>query len=374
MRPVPGLKFLDIIPCMKPERKRAFFDKPIRYLKAQVRDLLVLWRETRFSLILFVLILFFGTIAIYTAYPDPEMTPLKAFYASFTMIFFEHVLAFPQHWFLQMLFIIIPILGLAAIADGLLHIGIALVNKRARGQKWQVAMASIYRQHIIVCGFGKVGYRVSQELRKFKRDVVAVEMNPGGRFIEKAQQMDIPLILADATRKDTLKKASVTHADAIIPCTDDELTNLKIALEAREQNPQIKVVMRMFDPDFAEKVEKGFGIHTAFSTSALTAPIFATAAMRINVKYSFYLNDVLFNVCEMTVQPEAVFAGWTIQEMEGSYDLSVLYSRDDNLEIIHPEPTHRIQPGIQLLVLATLETLRDVQGDNPLPHKGRQAP
>ena len=48
-------------------------------------------------------------------------------------------------------------------------------------------------------------------------------------------------------------------------------TNLDIALQARELNPGIKVVLRMFDPDLARRVESGFGIHTAFSTSALAA-------------------------------------------------------------------------------------------------------
>ncbi len=66
-----------------------------------------------------------------------------------------------------------------------------------------------------------------------------------------------------------------------LPATDDQLANLEIALDAREINPGIKVVMRMFDVEFARKVEKGFGIHTAFSCSALTAPIFAAAAMRL---------------------------------------------------------------------------------------------
>lgn len=339
-------------------------EKRLQLLKAQLRDLRVLWHETRFSWFLFIGILFLGSTAIYLAYPDPGMTPGKAFYATFTMIFFEHILDFPQNFLLQVLFIIIPILGLASVVDGIFQFGMALVNKRARGQKWQVAMASIYRHHIIVCGFGKVGYKVSQELLKFEREVVAVERNPEGRFIEKAHEMAIPLIVADATRKETLLKAAITQADAIIPCTDDELTNLKIALEAREQNPEIKVVMRMFDADFAEKVEKGFGIHTAFSTSTLTAPIFATAAMRVNVKYSFYLNEDLYNISEIQVHPGGRLDLLSVLDLESGYDLSVLYVQDNQDCHVHPKPDLEIKPGMQLLILATLDSLRKIEKAN----------
>ena len=58
---------------------------------------------------------------------------------------------------------------------------------------------------------------------------------------------------------------------AIVPCADDDLANLDIALEARRLKPGIKVVLRLFDERLAENVEHGFDIHTAFSCSALPA-------------------------------------------------------------------------------------------------------
>lgn len=164
-------------------------------------------------------------------------------------------------------------MGLAIVLDGLGRFGSAFFDKQARGQKWQAAMASTYSKHIIICGLGKTGYRTALELLKFGRDVVAVEMDEKGRFVEELKAKGIPVILADARRPDSLIKAGVEKADAIIPATDDELTNLDVALDARELNPTIKVVLRMFDPDLARRIEKGFGIHTALSTSALAAPI-----------------------------------------------------------------------------------------------------
>ena len=138
---------------------------------------------------------------------------------------------------MQVLFFILPILGLMIVADGVIRFGTALTNKQERGQKWQVAMASTYSGHVIVCGMGRVGYRVALELLKYGREVVAVEADEKCRFAEKAMALGIPVIFADARRQENLIKAGIEQADAIIPCTNDELGNLDIALDARELNP-----------------------------------------------------------------------------------------------------------------------------------------
>ena len=279
-----------------------------RMIRAQRRDIWVLLKESRNALILFLVILTIGTLAFHFKYIYPGTNQClnlsEALYATFTLVLFNPEIPYPGQWYLQVLFFIIPIFGLAAATDGVLRFGSALLSKQARGQKWQVAMASTYHDHIIVCGVGKVGYRVIQELLKFEKDVVAIEENPEGRFVEKVKALGIPIILSDARRSETIIKAGVEKADAIIPCTDDELTNLDIALDAREINPDIRVVMRMFDADFAKRIEKGFGIHSAFSTSAVSAPIFASAAIRENIKHSFYIGENLLHIGQVKIHPE----------------------------------------------------------------------
>jgi Trk K+ transport system NAD-binding subunit len=246
------------------------------------------------------------------------------------------------------------------VADGVIRFGVALTNKKERGQKWQIAMASTYNNHVILCGLGKVGYRVALELLKLDREVVAIELDPQGRFIEKAKALSIPVIIADARRTENLFKAGIERAEAVIPCTDDELTNLDIALDAREINPQVKIVMRMFDPDLAQRIEKGFGIHTAFSTSALAAPVFAAASMRVNIKSSFYAGDNLVNISEMAIEPNSKIEGWTIAQLENKLDLSVVSFIENQVTILHPEPNLKLHKGSRVLVLASLDTLRDL--------------
>jgi voltage-gated potassium channel len=323
-----------------------------RTIRAELRDIRVLLLESWPSLLLFIIILAGGALAFKYFYADLEpgqhLSFGEALYATFSLIFFNPYLPFPQqsHWFLQLIYFVVPVVGLAAIVDGVLRFGVALVSKRGRGQKWQVAMASTYSNHVIVCGIGKVGYRVVLELLKFGREVVAIELDPDGR------------------RSGNLIKAGVEKADAIIPCTDDELTNLDIALDAREINPEIKVVMRMFDPDLARRIQKGFDIHTAYSTSALAAPIFAAASMQFNVKHSFYVGDTLLNLSEIDVEPGSGLAGWSLEKLQSELDVLVVCHQAGECTKLKPEPSLELRAGDRILVMASLDTLHELTNLN----------
>lgn len=332
-----------------------------RAIRAQFRDTYVLFMESRFSLLFFFLV-WFGSAVVFAFYYHAPGRPIglswsEALWRAFTLIFFGPEGEYPDHDLVRFLYYVVPIAGLVIIIDGLLRFGTAFFDKQVRGQKWQAAVASTYEKHIIVCGLGKVGYRTTLELLKFKREVVGIESDADGRFLDALRDLGIPVLLGDASRPEFLERAGVRRADAIIPATDNELANLDIALHARELNPRIKVVLRMFDPDFAQRVEKGFGIHTAFSASALAAPVFAAAAMRFQVKHSFYVGDVLLNLAEFTVEPFASIEGWSVQQLQKEVDASVITHHRDGGTDIHPDPQQKLRAGDKILMLAPIETL-----------------
>lgn len=342
-----------------------------RALRAQWRDARVLLGESRRALLLFVLLVLCGAGLLYFFYTDPvsgeRISFAEALYSAFALLFFQGTLGFPKAWYLQALYFILPILGLVAVVDGVVRFGSALANKQERGQKWQVAMASTYSGHIIICGMGRVGYRVALELLNFGREVVALEADEKSHFAERVMALGVPVIFADARRRENLLKAGVEKADAIIPCTNDELANLDIALDARELNPGVKVVMRMFDPELAARVEKGFGIHTAYSVSALAAPTIAAAAMRVRVQSSFYAGDTLLHISEVTVRPNSSIVGWSVKQLEEKLDLSVVGYVDGERTYLHPEPEIQLREQSKILVLATLDTLHQLEALNQTP-------
>ena len=339
-----------------------------RRLRLRLRELHILWLVSRSALVTFGAIVLGGALLFHFFYTFPETTDHPGFslslYAAFALIFFESVLPFPEGSSLQLFFYLIPVLGLLAVVDGVLQFGSTLISRQARGQKWQVAMASTYKDHIIVCGAGKVGYRVILELLKFEREIVAIEVDEDGQFIHTIQGMGIPLLFEDAARKETLIKAGIMQASAIVPCTNDELRNLDIALKARELQPGIKVVLRMFEADLAARVEKGFGIHTAFSTSALAAPVFASAAMKLDVKHSFYVGETLMVISELEMASGSSLIGMSVNELEEGYDLSVVCSIASGQAELHPDGEHVITAGEKLLLMSSVDIIRQVQALN----------
>jgi Trk K+ transport system NAD-binding subunit len=247
--------------------------------------------------------------------------------------------------------------GLGVLGEGIVRFSIMLFNKRVRREEWQVALASTYRNHVVVCGLGKLGYRVVCQLLDFGQEVVGVEQNADRPFVNVLRQMNVPVIISDARRRDILVQAGVEHALAVVACTQDDLTNLDIALDARELNQDVKIVMRMFDAELAKKIERGFGIHTAFSVSSLAAPAFAAAATRANVTYSFYVDDMLLNVSQVTVQPGSPLVGKTLTQVERELELTIVQYKSADRMDLHPDPNIVIEGNDCIAVFAELDTL-----------------
>lgn len=342
-----------------------------RYLCALWRDTRVLVRQFRMPLLAFLVLLGIGTLALHLFYTDPETGQrpgwAESLYSVFTLIFLQPVLPFPRVIGLQLLFIVVPVIGLALVANGIAQFSMALFDRRERKEAWQVAIASTYRNHIVVCGLGKVGYRVVKELLRLGEEVVGIELDATCPFLGELAGLGVPVLVGNARQRETLEKARVREASAIVACTQDDLTNLDIALDARELNPGIKVVMRMFDAQLAEKVRSGFGIHTAFSTSALAAPVFAAAATRAQIESSFYVDDVLMNVARTTIQAGSALEGRTVGEVEREFDLTVALHKGPRGIDAHPAPEVALSAGDCIIVFCSLESLarlREMSGES----------
>ncbi len=332
-----------------------------RQVRASLRDLRVLLREFRFTLVVFLGLMLVGTLTFWAWYTFPgsgqRLSIGQALYGIFSLMFFQPSLEFPDNLGLEVLFFVIPVVGLGVLGEGIVRFSMMLFNKRARKEEWQVALASTYRNHIIVCGLGKLGYRVAQQLLDFGEEVVGVEVEAERPFVGVLRQLNVPVIVSDARRRDVLVQAGIEYASAVLACTQDDLTNLDIALDARELNPQVKVVMRMFDAELAKKIERGFGIHTAFSVSALAAPAFAAAATRAHVSYSFYVDDMLLNVSQVTVQPGSLLVGKTLAQVERELELTIVQYKSATRMDLHPDPGIVIEGSDCIAVFAELKTL-----------------
>ncbi|MFG3302455.1 NAD-binding protein [Micromonospora chersina] len=164
---------------------------------------------------------------------------------------------------------LIPLIT-AAVVDGIVNARLALHAGRIQTDR---------SGHVVVVGLGNIGTRVMAQLHDFGVEVVAIDKNPEARGAPLAHRLGVPLIIGDAGQEETLRAASVDTSQALVVVSTDDGVNLRAALNARSLDPDLRVVLRLFDGDFAERIQQAFGIGISRSVSYLAAPAFAAAML-----------------------------------------------------------------------------------------------
>jgi Trk K+ transport system NAD-binding subunit len=216
-------------------------------------------------------------------------------------------------------------------------------------------MAQSMSGHIVLVGLGRLGYRTFLLLRRLGEQVVVIERDAGGEFLEEVRREGVPLLIGDARRETFLEEANIQRAKSIIAATNDDLANLEIALDARRLQPGIRVVLRMFDQNLADKIRAGFDIHIAISQSALSAPAFATAALDRTMVNSYVVGDQLVVMKRWELNDQAPLCGQTVAGVMARHQLCVIERRTAGGNEIFPGPDTRLQAGDIVLVQGTFD-------------------
>lgn len=152
---------------------------------------------------------------------------------------------------------------------------------------------SRYKGHFIVAGLGNVGLGVVRELVHHGEETVAIEVSHNTKYVETARSL-VPVVLGNARTEETLRKAGVTGARAVIAVTDNDVANLSAGLAARRLNPHVHTVLRIFDANLADKMCHGLKTNAVLSTSSAASPAFIGVALAPHVLFGFEYHGYLF--------------------------------------------------------------------------------
>jgi Trk K+ transport system NAD-binding subunit len=218
-------------------------------------------------------------------------------------------------------------------------------------------------ERILVCGLGHLGYRVASILSEMGCRVTALERDAsrlGGRLVENGVQVRV----ADFRRRIVLADAGVVTASAIVVCADDDMLNLETALRARELNPAIRIVLRIFEEELGRHLRAAFGIDAVYSTSALASPAFVGAALGMHLAQAVTIGDETLMLVRLAITPESGLIGQTVHALHADPALTlVLHARGDRLDV-PPRLELPLCAGDELVILASPQRLRDLQGLN----------
>ena len=135
------------------------------------------------------------------------------------------------------------------------------------------------RGHVVVCGVGHTGRRVIEELTAAGIACVAIESDDGAPELAPVRRLRVPVVIGDASSEATLRAARAQSARALLALTDQDIVNLQTGLVARAENPRLRIVLRLLDPDLALRVERAAGISLSRSPLGIAAPAFVVAML-----------------------------------------------------------------------------------------------
>jgi Trk K+ transport system NAD-binding subunit len=337
-----------------------------RRARASARYLRLIVAQFWLQSLTIVLLLGLGAVAFHRCIIDalgrkPDW--FESLFATYSLFALQPVYPLPPSWPLRIVYFTYPLLGLLVVADTVVRVALLLFSRQENQKEWTKVLASTYRDHIILCGLGRVGYRILERLLEWHLDVVVIEKSESSPFAQRLQHLGVPLLLFDARQEESLALAGIKHARTLIIATNDDLANVEIALDGRRLNPKVRVVLRMFDENIATKLRDAFHLDVAFSSAAVAAPLVAASVLDLEILGTFNLDGREIFTAKLTLEAGSPLVGTPLAELRQEHKVMVLSHKR------HDKPLVYSPPGIELLGAA--DTLV-VHGELPdLRHLGK---
>lgn len=278
----------------------------------------------------------------------------------------------------QLFTVFLILSGVGSVAYGFSRLGeyflTGRVAARLRSRRMMRTIGKL-RDHIIVCGYGRVGRSAALTLRDGKRPVAVID-NSEDR-IESAQEDGFIVLHADSTRDEALIQAGIERAWGMVICLGDDSRNLFVVLSARALNPELYIVARTIEAANEQKMIRA-GANRVVSPYQIGGKHMANIVIRPHV--TDFLDVVTLDggielwLEELIIQPESVLAGQTVGTADIRRSTGVTLVAILRLEggTVMPDANTTLQAGDELIVLGTREQLANLEELTGLQeHEGR---
>lgn len=294
-----------------------------------------------------------------------RITYVKAVYAILNMMAFQVSFAdIPSSPALDVYFVVVPLIGiplLLAFGVNILNILRIFFVRGERGQLWQEALASTVERPIVVCGLGRVGYRIANQLLDLGQPVVGID-TATSPLVTALVERDMPFIAGDIHDKDVLHRAGVARAQTVLVCTNKDLVNIEAVFHVREMNPDARIVLRLFEDNIADEIQATFDVKAVISRSAVAATAFAHAAIGMEVLETFNIKEHTYFLTKFTLEPASSLAGCTLGIAAETYDVTVVCLEREGRIFVEPDNDIILRAGDTLFVFTEMERAGELAG------------
>lgn len=211
---------------------------------------------------------------------------------------------------------------------------------------------------VIIAGGGKVGYYLVRALIEKKHEPTVIEIDPDvSSFI--ANEMDIPVILGDATRYETLFSANASETDAFISVTGSDESNLIACQLAKNEFGVRKTVAKSNDPKNVELM-KVLGIDNVINSTDSIASLIEREVDTSKIKQLMQLNDGEITLFEVHLPENYIYEGRMIMDIKMPSLFNII-SITRGTSVIIPRGQTVLRSSDKLLIISAADAVREIK-------------
>ncbi len=225
------------------------------------------------------------------------------------------------------------------------------------------------KDHIILCGAGRMGLQVMRELIHADVPYVVIEQDPDRAEQIRSMRDDILVVEADATRDETLDEAHIWTARGLIAALPDDVANLFVCLSAKGLRPDLEVVARASEEEGIGKLRKAGADHV-ISPTVTGGSRMASILLRPQVVSFLDVvtgdEELKLRLEEFCVPAESRFVGQSLAEAQiptktGLIVIAIRHAGEGGAFIYNPGPDEQLRAGDVLIVLGGPEQIDSLQ-------------
>lgn len=230
-----------------------------------------------------------------------------------------------------------------------------LANYQRRTEKKMQRLIDEMSDHVILCGYGRIGTTVRRELESMGKKFVVISDDESCR--EELMAAGIPVLIGDATTEESLLKAGVKRASGVIAAISSDAGNVFIVLSAHGLNPDVPIVARAENPNTAEKLRM-VGATSVVTPYQLGGKRLAQAFLRpgavglADLAMGSTDNEVVIQEVELPANQgnESTFRTLDLGNRFGLIAIGVRPMHDADI-VFNPGADYQLNPTDQLLVM-----------------------
>ena len=247
------------------------------------------------------------------------------------------------------------VVGIAAAMIALTTIVSIVVEGHMRSilgrRKVNMKIASL-TNHIIVCGYGRMGRSLCANLRDRKAELLIIDRHDSKTAL--AEQDGLLYILGDASEESVLRSAGIERARGLVAVLDADASNVFATLVARDLNPDILIVARAEKNESVSRLIRA-GANKAICPQVIGATRLANILTRPGVVefIDFAAQGLELEAEQYVIDAESKLIGQTLRQANLPRQVGILVialKRKDNQTIFNPEPDTILQADDVMII------------------------